>query len=172
VGEVCIRGDCVMIGYWNRPDETEKALRYGWLHSGDMGYLDEDGFLFIVDRLKDMIVTGGENVFCAEVEDAIYSYPHVSECAVIGVPDAKWGERVHAIVRVVEGRGATERELIEHCRSRIAGYKCPKSIEFRREPMPLSAIGKIRKNELRAPYWEANKHSVTSNGNPSTGHPP
>jgi len=152
-GEICARGDIVMLGYWNRPQQTAEALRGGWLHTGDLGMMDEDGFVFVVDRLKDMIITGGENVYSAEVEQAIYQHPAVAECVVIGIPDDKWGESIHAIVRVKQGQQLDAKQLIEHCHGVIAGYKCPRGVEFRAEPLPLSGAGKILKSELRKPFW-------------------
>jgi long-chain acyl-CoA synthetase len=122
--------------------------------------MDEDGYLFIVDRTKDMIVTGGENVYSAETESALSMHPAVTECAVIGVPDDKWGERVHALVRLVPGAQASADDLIAHCKAKIAGYKCPQSIEFRDAPFPISAAGKVLKRELRAPYWVGRDRSV------------
>ncbi len=153
VGEICGRGDVVMLGYWKQPELTAHTLRNGWLHTGDGGYMDEDGFVFLVDRVKDMIVSGGENVYSAETEDALYSHPAVAECAVIGVPDDQWGERVHAIVRLKPGLRTTADELIAHSHTRIANYKCPRSVDFREEPLPLSGAGKILKTELRKPFW-------------------
>ena len=153
VGEICGRGDNVMLGYWKQPDMTARTLRNGWLHTGDGGYMDEEGFLFVVDRVKDMIISGGENVYSAEVEQALYQHPDVAECAVIGVPDEKWGERVHAVVRAKPGASPTQDSLIAHCKALIANYKCPRSIAFRDEPLPLSGAGKILKTELRKPYW-------------------
>ena len=160
VGEVCIRGDNVMLGYWNLPEITQETLRGGWLHTGDGGRLDEEGMLFIVDRVKDMIVSGGENVYSAETEQAVYAHPAVAECAVIGIPHDAWGEQVHAIVVLKAGETLTEEELIEHCKSLIAGYKCPRSVTFRDEPLPLSGAGKILKKDLRAPYWEGRDRNV------------
>jgi len=160
VGEICARGPNVMLGYWNLPEATETTLRDGWLHTGDGGRLDDDGYLFIVDRVKDMIVSGGENVYSAETENAVYQHPAVAECAVIGIPHDKWGEQVHAIVRLKSGASATEEELIDHCKELIAGYKCPRSIEFLEEPLPLSGAGKILKKDLRAPYWEGKERAV------------
>ncbi len=154
VGEIVVRGPCVTQGYWNKPAATAQTLRGGWLHTGDLGRLDEDGFLYIVDRLKDMIITGGENVYSTEVEDVIYAYPGVSQCAVIGVPDARWGEAVHAIVAARDGADIDPDALIAHCRARIAHYKCPRTIEMRREPLPLSGANKINKPALRAPFWK------------------
>ena len=160
VGEICARAPNVMQGYWNKPELTAETLRNGWLHTGDGGYMDEDGFLFIVDRVKDMIISGGENVYSAEVENALYQHPAVLECAVIGVPDEKWGERVHAIVRRKPEQESDAEALIAHCQTLIAGYKCPRSLEFRDEALPLSGAGKILKSELRKPYWEGHNRQV------------
>ena len=159
VGEITARGPMVMQGYWNRPAETAAALKDGWMHTGDMGRLDADGYLFVVDRLKDMIVSGGENVYSAEVENAIAQLPQVAMCAVIGVPDERWGERVHAVIVAREGQPLTEAEVIAHCRERIAGYKCPRSVEFRSE-LPLSAAGKLQKFQLREPYWQGRERRI------------
>jgi long-chain acyl-CoA synthetase len=153
VGEVQVRGPNVMLGYWNMPELTAQALRGGWYHSGDGGTMDEDGFVYIVDRLKDMIITGGENVYSAEVENAIAALDGVGEVAVIGIPDEKWGEAVHAIVVPRAGRTVTAEQVIAHCHTLIAGYKCPRGVSIRDEPMPLSGAGKILKTTLRAPYW-------------------
>jgi len=160
VGEVCARGDNIMIGYWQLPEVTEEAFRGGWLHTGDGGYMDQDGFVFIVDRVKDMIVTGGENVYSAEVENAVYQHSAVAECAVIGIPHDDWGEQVHAIVRLKPEASTTEQELIDHCRSLIAGFKCPRGVTFREDPLPLSGAGKVLKRELRKPYWQDQSRSV------------
>jgi long-chain acyl-CoA synthetase len=159
IGEIVVRGPCVMRGYWNKPELTAQTLRGGWLHTGDLGYLDEDGFLFIVDRLKDMIITGGENVYSTEVEEVIYAFPGVSQCAVIGIPDERWGEAVHAIVTPRAGVELSETALIAYCRANIARYKCPRRIEIRAEALPLSAANKINKPALRAPYWK-DRHNV------------
>ena len=160
VGEVCARGPNVMHGYWNMPAQTEEALREGWFHTGDGGYLDEDGFLYISDRLKDMIVTGAENVYSIEVENALCKHAAVGSCAVIGIPSEQWGEEVHAVVVLAEGAQATQEDLIRHCHNLIAGYKCPRSISFRVEPLPLSGAGKILKRDLRAPFWEGRDRQV------------
>ena len=160
VGEICARGPNVMLGYWGMESTTADTLRNGWLHTGDLGYMDEDGFVFIVDRAKDMVISGGENIFSVEVEGAIYSHPAVQECAVIGIPDERWGEAVHAIVVLREGERANEVEIIEHCRERIAGYKVPRSLEFKAESLPVSGAGKVLKNELRAPFWGNNGKQV------------
>lgn len=148
VGEICVRGPTVMLGYWGKPEQTEAVLRDGWLHSGDAGYLDADGFLFVVDRIKDMIITGGENVYSNEVENALLQHPEVAMAAVVGLPDSVWGERVHAVVVRRPGATVGEGELIAHCRTLIAAYKTPRSIEFRNE-LPLSGAGKILKYQLR-----------------------
>jgi long-chain acyl-CoA synthetase len=160
VGEICGRGDNVMLGYWNQPELTAQTLRGGWLHTGDGGYMDDDGFVYIVDRVKDMIISGGENVYSAEVENAIYQHAAVAECAVIGIPHEKWGEQVHAIVRLKEGQKLDEAALIARCHELIAGYKCPRSVEFVATPLPLSGAGKILKTELRKPYWEGKTKQV------------
>ena len=159
-GEVCARGGNYMTEYWNKPEATEEAFRGGWYHSGDAGYLDEKGYLFLVDRVKDMIVTGGENVYSVEVENAIATYPGVAQVAVIGVPSKQWGEAVHAIVVPQEGVTLTEAEIIEHTKNRIAGFKVPKSVEFRTAPLPLSGAMKVLKRDLRAPFWEGHDRSV------------
>ena len=160
VGHVTVKGPITMLGYWNKPEQTAEALQDGWVYTGDGGYLDEDGFLFIADRMKDMIVSGGENVYSAEVEQAVTKHPAVAECATIGIPHEKWGESVHSIVILKPGETATEEGIIKHCHDLIAGYKCPRSIEFRTEPMPLSAAGKVLKKDLRAPYWVGKERNV------------
>ena len=142
-----------MAGYWNKPDQTELALRDGWYWSGDVGRLDAEGYLFLLDRSKDMIISGGENVYCTEVEDALYTHPAVLEATVFGIPSEQWGEAVHAVVVLRPGATADETALIEHCRARIAGYKAPRSIAFSPEPLPKSGPGKVLKRELRAPFW-------------------
>ena len=159
-GEVVARGPNVMLGYWNRPEETAAVLRDGWMHTGDVARIDEQGFIYIVDRSKDMIVSGGENVYTTETEGALYEHAAVLEAAVFGIPDDRWGEAVHAAVVLREGAGATESDLIEHCRSLIAGYKCPKSVEFHETPLPKSGAGKILKTALRAPWWEGYERGV------------
>ncbi len=148
-----------MQGYWNKPEETAKTLRNGWLYTGDGAYMDEQGYLFIVDRLKDMIVSGGENVYSAEVENIVARHPEVLMCAVIGIPHAQWGEAVHAIVVRKPGAKVTEDELRAYCREYIAGYKCPKSLEFR-ETLPMTGAGKILKRDLREPFWAGKSRAV------------
>lgn len=159
-GEVCARAGNFMIEYWNKPDATAEVFRDGWYHTGDAGYLDESGYLYLVDRVKDMIVTGGENVYSAEVENAIATHPAVLQVAVIGIPSEQWGETVHAIVVLRDGASATSDELIAHAREAIAGYKIPKSLDFRTEPLPLSGAMKVLKKDLRAPYWEGHDRKV------------
>ena len=159
-GEVCARSGNFMVEYWKRPDETAEAFRGGWYHTGDAGYLDSRGYLYLVDRVKDMIVTGGENVYSVEVENALSSHPAVAEVAVIGIPHDVWGEAVHAIVVLKANAVATAEELIAHTRERIAGFKVPKSVAFRSEPLPLSGALKVLKRDLRAPYWEGKERSV------------
>ena len=149
VGQILVRGPVVMQGYWNQPALTAAALKGGWMHTGDGGYMDEDGFVFVVDRIKDMIITGGENVYSAEVENAIYQHPAVAMCAVIGVPDEQWGERVHAVIALKPGQSTTETDIVNHCRGLIAGYKCPRTVNVRTEPLPLSGAGKVLKTVLR-----------------------
>jgi long-chain acyl-CoA synthetase len=153
VGEIAVRSPGAMLGYWNLPELTRETLVDGWVRTGDAGYMDEEGFVYLVDRVKDMIVSGGENVFSAEVENALSAHEHVVECAVIGAPDERWGERVHAIVRLRGDAEVSAEEISDHCRSLIAGYKCPRSVEFRTEPLPLSGAGKILKTELRKAHW-------------------
>ena len=157
-GEVTIRGNNVMAGYWNKPEQTAAALRGGWYWSGDIGRLDADGYLYLLDRSKDMIISGGENVYCTEVEDALYTHPAVLEATVFGIPDEQWGEAVHAVV--VLRTDATEHDLIQHCRTLIAGYKTPQSISFRSDPLPKSGPGKVLKRELRAPFWEGRESAI------------
>ncbi len=159
VGEIVVRGPLVMQGYWGQPEQSAQALRGGWMHTGDGGRMDADGFFYVVDRIKDMIVSGGENVYSAEVENAITQLLEVSMAAVIGVPDERWGERVHAVVVLRPGATLTEAALQAFCRTLIAGYKCPRSVEFR-ESLPLSAAGKVLKVDLRAPFWAGKSRNV------------
>ncbi len=160
VGEIVVRGPSMMLGYWRKPELTAETIVDGWLRTGDAGYLDDEGYIFLVDWVKDMIVSGGENVFSAEVENALSKHPAVLECAVVGVPDDRWGERVHAILRLRDGHAATEEDLTRHCAELIAGYKRPRSYEFRTQPLPLSGAGKILKSELRKPYWQGAQRNV------------
>jgi long-chain acyl-CoA synthetase len=150
IGEVCVRGPNVMLGYWNQPDATREVLSAdGRYRTGDAGRLD-GGYLYLADRLKDMIISGGENVYSIEVENAIASHPAVREVAVIGRPDERWGERVHAIVVTEPGADLDATAIVEHCRPRIAGFKIPRSVEFRADPLPKSGAGKVLKAQLRA----------------------
>jgi long-chain acyl-CoA synthetase len=151
VGEIVLRGVAVMQGYWNKPAETAAALREGWLHTGDAGWRDDAGHIYVVDRLKDMVITGGENVYSAEVEAALIAHPDVSACAVIGVPSVLWGEAVHAVIVLRPGTRSSGESLRDHCRTRLAGYKCPKSFDFV-DSLPLSAAGKVLKTRLRDEY--------------------
>jgi acyl-CoA synthetase (AMP-forming)/AMP-acid ligase II len=152
VGEISVRGGHVMLGYWNRPEDTAAAVRDGWMHTGDGGYMDGQGYVFIVDRIKDMIISGGENVYSAEVENAVAQHPAVAACAVIGVPDDTWGERVHAVVVLKPGQHATAEEIRVHTKTLIAGYKAPHSAEFL-DALPISGAGKVLKRELRRKHW-------------------
>ncbi|MCB0990620.1 MAG: AMP-binding protein [Acidimicrobiales bacterium] len=160
IGEVCAKAGNFMIEYWNKPEATEEVFRGGWYHTGDAGYLDENGYLFLVDRVKDMIVSGGENVYSAEVESAISTHPAVAQVAVIGIPHELWGEQVHAIIVPNPDTEVTAEEIIAYARESIAGYKVPKSVEFRAEPLPLSGAMKVLKRELRAPYWEGHDKGI------------
>lgn len=162
VGEITVRGPNMMPGYWNRPEEDAKVFTDdGWYRTGDLASADDGGYIFIVDRAKDMIVTGGENVYTTEVENALAGHPAVLELAVFGIPDERWGEAVHAEVVLKPGTHATERELIDHCRTTIAGYKVPRSIVIRDEPLPKSGAGKILKRDIRAPYWDGHARAVS-----------
>jgi long-chain acyl-CoA synthetase len=159
IGEIIASGPNIMKGYWNLPQETANALRDGWLYTGDLATIDEERYIYIVDRKKDMIISGGENVYSAEVENALYSHPAVFEAAVIGVPDEKWGERVHAVIVLKPGMQASEAEIVAKCRELIAGYKIPRSLEFV-EQMPKSGAGKILKRNLREKYWQPGSRQV------------
>ena len=158
VGELWVRGPNVMLGYWNRPDATAAALVDGWYRTGDLAREDEDGYFFMVDRAKDMIITGGENVYSVEVEAVLSRHPGVDEVAVFGVPSDRWGEAVHAVVVLREP--ATEDELIAHCRAALGGFKVPRTIELRDEPLPKSGAGKLLKHVLREPFWTGHDRLV------------
>jgi fatty-acyl-CoA synthase len=158
-GEVLGRGNHILEGYWDQPEATAEAIVDGWFHTGDGGAIDDDGYLSISDRKKDVIISGGENVSSIEVEDALFSHPAVTEVAVIGIPDEQWGEKVIGLVVCTPGTEVTEAELIAHCREKLAGYKCPKAIEFRTE-LARTATGKLQKFKLRAPYWEGRERQV------------
>jgi acyl-CoA synthetase (AMP-forming)/AMP-acid ligase II len=159
MGEIVTRSDLVMKGYWRNPEATADTLRSGWLHTGDMGYIDEGGYLFIMDRSKDMIISGGENIYPREIEEVLIKHPAVREVAVIGVPDVKWGEAIKAVVALQPGASAAEEELIGFCKDNIASYKKPKSVDFVDE-LPKNNYGKILKRELRANYWEGKERKV------------
>jgi acyl-CoA synthetase (AMP-forming)/AMP-acid ligase II len=158
-GEIVARGSLVTRGYYKLPEATAEIRSHGWHHTGDLGYRDEDGYFYIVDRKKDMIITGGFNVFCAEVEAGVMELPQVHECAVIGVPDEKWGEAVKAIVVLRSGESLTEEAIIAHCRARLGGVKAPKSVTFAGE-IPKTPAGKTDKKALRKPYWVNRDRSV------------
>ena len=152
MGEIVVRGEVVMKGYWRNPKATAETLRGGWLHTGDLGIMDEKGYVYILDRAKDMIISGGENIYSREIEDVILLHPAVHEVAVIGVPDETWGEAVKAIVSLKKGQNATEEEIIHFCKGHLASYKKPKSVEFIDE-IPKNPYGKVLKRELREKYW-------------------
>ncbi|MEM1432995.1 MAG: long-chain-fatty-acid--CoA ligase [Pseudomonadota bacterium] len=159
-GEVCAKAGNLMTEYWHKPEATAEAFRGGWYHTGDAGYLDDAGYLFLVDRVKDMIISGGENVYSVEVENAIASHAAVEQVAVIGIPHEVWGEQVHAVVVTAADATVTADEIIAHARESIAGYKVPKSVEFRAEPLPLSGAMKVLKRALRDPYWQDEKRQI------------
>jgi acyl-CoA synthetase (AMP-forming)/AMP-acid ligase II len=151
-GEVLARSNVVMEGYWNQPDATADAIRDGWFHTGDGGFIDDDHYVNISDRIKDVIISGGENVSSIEVEDAIFSHPDVTEVAVIGIPDQRWGELVMALVVKVPGAELTEDDVIAYTKTKLAGYKCPKRVEFR-DVLARTTTGKLQKFKLREPFW-------------------
>ena len=161
IGEIAVKGPNAMKGYWNKPEETAKSLRNGWVHTGDAGYIDDDGFVFLVDRVKDMIVSGGENVYSAEVENAVMNHPAVEQVVVVGIPSEKWGEQVHAEIILKSGQSASVEDIIAKTKEYIANYKCPRSIKFRTEPFPLSGAGKLLKRDVRAPYWEGQARQIS-----------
>ena len=158
-GEIVARGTLVTPGYYKLPEATAEIRKFGWHHTGDVGYRDDDGFFYIADRKKDMIISGGFNVFSAEVEAGIMALADVHECAVIGVPDDTWGEAVKAIIVIREGASLDERAVIEHCKLKLGGVKAPKSVEFRGE-IPKTPAGKIDRKSLRAPYWVGRDRAV------------
>ncbi len=160
VGEIVVRSDQVMEGYWKKPEATAETLRGGWLHTRDMGYVDEDGYIYLVDRKDDMIVSGGFNIYPKEVEDILYGHPAVLEAAVFGVPDETWGEAVKAVISVRSGMKVTEEEIIEHCRKHLASYKKPKSVDFIEE-LPKSPFGKIWRRKLKEPYWQGRGRMIS-----------
>jgi long-chain acyl-CoA synthetase len=159
VGQIAVRGPSLMAGYWRNPEATAEVMRGGWYLTGDLGYRDEACYIYLVDRAKDMIVSGGENIYSTEVEDALGSHPAVEEAAVFGVPDPRWGETVYAVV--FSRAPVTADDLTAHCGGRIAGFKVPRTIELRTEPLPKSAAGKILKRELRDPHWAGQQARVS-----------
>jgi long-chain acyl-CoA synthetase len=160
IGEVIARGPNVMRGYWNMPEATAAAIVDGWMHTGDLATVDDENYIFIIDRAKDMIISGGENIYSVEVENALYTHPAVLEAAAVGIPHPTWGEAVHAVVVLKPGASASEEDLIEHTRTQIAGYKVPRSVEFSDEALPKSGAGKILKRNLRDKHWQGQDRSV------------
>ena len=159
VGEILYRSGALMKGYWKNDQATAKAVQDGWFYTGDAGYLDEEGYLFIHDRIKDMIVSGGENAYPAEVENALFGPAKIADVAVIGVPDTKWGEAVKAVVVLKSGETTSEQEIIDFAKTKIAGYKVPKSVDFT-DALPRNPTGKLLKRELRAPYWDNKERQI------------
>ena len=160
IGEIIARGPNIMLGYWHMPEATAAAIVDGWMYTGDLATVDEENYLYIKDRAKDMIISGGENIYSVEVENALYTHPTVLEVAVVGIPDDTWGEAVHAVVVCKPGMSTTSEELIAHTRTLIAGYKVPRSIEFLSEALPKSGAGKILKRDLRDKYWAGRSRNV------------
>jgi fatty-acyl-CoA synthase len=159
VGEVIARADSVMKGYWKQPEETDRVIRNGWFYTGDMGTMDEEGYLLIVDRKKDIIISGGENIASIEIELCLASHPAILECAVIAVPDPKWGEVPKALVVLMPGVQTTEADLLDHCRRHLAAYKCPRSVDFF-DSLPKGGTGKILKRSMRERYWAQHESRV------------
>jgi len=160
IGEIVVQSDQIMKGYWEKPEATAETLRGGWLHTRDMGFLDEEGYIYLVDRKDDMIVSGGFNIYPKEVEDVLYSHPAVLEAAVFGVPDEVWGESVKAAVSLRPGLKATEAEIIEHCKKHLASYKKPRSVDFMKD-LPKSLYGKILRRKLKEPYWQGRERMIS-----------
>jgi acyl-CoA synthetase (AMP-forming)/AMP-acid ligase II len=159
IGEIVVRGDVVMAGYWNRPEVTAETLRGGWLHTGDLGMMDENRYIYLLDRKKDLVISGGNNIYPREIEEALLKHPAVYEVAVIGVPDPLWGESVKAIVALRPGSTATDEELIAFCQAHLASYKKPRTVEFISQ-LPKNAYGKILKRELREQYWQGQQRRI------------
>ena len=166
-GEIVVRGDIVMQGYWNNPQATAETLRNGWLHTGDIGMLDENGYLFLLDRAKDMIISGGNNVYPREVEEVIVQHPAVATAVVFGIPHEYWGEAVHALVVLEPGASATAQDIIDHCGRHMAGYKKPKSVEFT-DALPVSGYGKVMRREIREKYWQGHEGRIGGGAPKST----
>src|SRR5258708_3107754 len=160
IGEIIARGPNVMLGYWHMPEATAAAIVDGWMHTGDLATIDEENYIYIVDRAKDMIVSGGENIYSVEVENALYTHPAVLEAAVIGIPHVRWGEALHAVVVLRPGAQASAEEIIVYAHTQIAGYKAPRSIEFSPDALPKSGAGKILKRDLREKYWVGQSRNV------------
>jgi acyl-CoA synthetase (AMP-forming)/AMP-acid ligase II len=158
-GEICVRGDIVMKGYYKQPDKTAETIIDGWLHTGDVGHLDEEGYLHITDRKKDMIISGGFNVYPSEVEQVIWTHPTVLDCAVIGVPDDTWGEAVKAVVELKPGEKLEAEELITLCKEKLGSVKAPKSVDFV-PALPRSLVGKVLKKDLRETYWRSTTRRI------------
>jgi acyl-CoA synthetase (AMP-forming)/AMP-acid ligase II len=158
-GEIVFRSEALIAGYWNKPEATAELIQNGWLHSGDIGREDADGYIYIVDRKKDLIISGGENIASKEVENVIYSHPAVAECAVIGVPSEAWGEEVKAVISLRRGMSVSEAEIIDLCAEKLGRFKKPRSVEFR-EDLPKNPVGKILKREIREEYWAGRDRRV------------
>jgi acyl-CoA synthetase (AMP-forming)/AMP-acid ligase II len=158
-GEIVLRGDLVMLGYYKDPEKTAEVSKFGWHHTGDIGVRDENGYFYVVDRKKDMIITGGFNVYPAEIEQAIWAHPAVQECAVVGVPDEKWGEAVKAVIELKPGSALAEEELIAFCKERLGSVKTPKSVDIW-PSLPRTAVGKINKKEVRATFWAGHDRAI------------
>jgi long-chain acyl-CoA synthetase len=159
VGEVIVKGKINMKGYWRNQEATAEALRDGWVYTGDLGTFDEDGYVYLIDRKKDMIISGGYNIYAREVEDILHTHPAIAEAAVIGVPDEEWGESVKAVVALKPGMTLAEEDVIQFCKERLASYKKPKSVDFVGE-LPKTSIGKIAKKDLKAPYWANQERAI------------
>jgi acyl-CoA synthetase (AMP-forming)/AMP-acid ligase II len=160
IGEICVRGEHIMMGYWKNPELTAKVLKGGWYHTGDMGFMDKDGYIYMTDRKADMIISGGENIYPKEVEDVIYTHPAVRECTVVSSPSEGWGEIVRAVVVLKPGMSATEKEIIDHCKTTLAGYKCPKAVSFW-DDLPKTIVGKIMKKEIKHMFWEGKDRMIS-----------
>ena len=158
-GEILVKGENIMLGYWNMKKETEEVIRNGWLHTGDAGRMDEDGYVYIEDRIKDMIVSAGENIYSIEVESALMEHPEITDAAVIGIPDEKFGEAVKAFIVTKDGKELPQEDVIEFCKSKIASYKTPKTVDLI-EIIPRNPSGKILKKVLREPFWAGKDRQV------------